>query len=132
MGNLDFLIHKETHEREDYFFFLILSQLGLLGSEGEKKPGKDKAEGKQHDVYFWMNIFIQEFMLVKRALKFTHQETTQKKSQGIIIRFLPKPCSSKCSPRTTSRSTDWGSISMEDLNPPRPAQPALQADKMPR
>lgn len=40
MGNLDFLIHKEAHEREDSFFFLILSQLGLLGSEGEKKPRK--------------------------------------------------------------------------------------------
>ena len=35
MGNLDFLIHKEIHERDGFFFF-ILSQLGLLGSEGEK------------------------------------------------------------------------------------------------
>lgn len=70
-------------------------------------------------------------MLAKRALKFTHQKTVQKKSQGIIIRFLPKPCSSKCGPWTTSRSADWDSLRMEDLSPPSPAQGALQADKVP-
>ena len=41
MGNLDFLIHKEIREREGFFFFfLILSQLGLLGSEGGKTQEK--------------------------------------------------------------------------------------------
>lgn len=101
MGNLDFLIHKEMHERDGFFFFVVLSQLGLLGSEGEKNPGKDKTEGKQCNVYFWMNIFSQEFMLAKRVLKFTHQKTIQKKSQGIIMRFLLRSCSSRCGPQTT-------------------------------
>lgn len=67
-----------------------------------------------------MNIFIQEFMLVKECSS-SHAGDNAKITRN-YHQVSPKALLLKVQSRTTSRSLGWGSIIMEGLNPPRPAQ----------
>lgn len=102
--------------------FFILSQLGLPTSEGKEIQEKDKADSRQHNVYFRTHILIQEFMLTKIALKFTRQKTMEKKMRRIMMRFLLKGCYSKCGPQTSNTSFARELARMQNPSPPSPVR----------